>query len=278
MIVRRTVLLGFAVTACARADSTTPAQALMAFDERIGADGTLFAKSLHAAFRAHTGLDRILDRAQFPPRAAVIAHVAEAGRVVGSVGVVMGLERGPAQGVEHRFTHVYVQEAGQWYLAARHDALIVARSTAYAVEPPDKTNKASAAPAFVATTADERALLEANADATRTVLAADAATMRARLHPDYLVTTPEFKVYDRDGVADLFASGRIASDRFERTVESLTIIGDLGMVMGRELVVPKADTRSAPVLTHRRYSSFYVRENARWRQLARHAHVVRRTA
>ncbi len=288
MPLRLIVFLAFAGTSFSFA-TRLPAQAtaseisgLQAFDKHC-AIGLRVDDCLHPIFRLHAG-NAVFDKEGTLVREKrlpepISARNVEFVRVVQDVGVVMGSEtRTGATAKDLRFTHIHLREGRRWLLIARHEAEIVPRTTEFAVEPPGADSRPSAAPAAVPANADEAALLAANADSTKAVVASDAATMAVRLHPAYLVTTPEFKVYDRDGIVELFAKRRIDSDRFERTVESLTVARDLGFVMGRELVVPKPGTRSAPVLTHRRYSAFYVREATGWRQLARQAHVVRKSA
>jgi hypothetical protein len=197
-------------------------------------------------------------------------------RIAGAVAVVMGVEASEID-APWRYTHVYIRDEDKWLLAARHEAVIVrSRSAEYAIEPPSPGTIAPPPHAAAqAQSAAEAELLAAAEESTRVMFANDAAGMAARMHADYLVSTPEFRVYDRAGIVALFAARRIASESFERIPEHLAVLRDLGVVMGREVVLPLPGTRSAPVLTQRRYSMFYVRGSDDWMQLARQANVVR---
>jgi len=60
--------------------------------------------------------------------------------------------------------------------------------------------------------------------------------------------------------------------------EIVRVTGNVGIVMGRETFTPVVSSElgriygSVPL--QRRYTNIYVREQGRWKWLARHAHVV----
>lgn len=110
------------------------------------------------------------------------------------------------------------------------------------------------------------------------VVAGDAEAMRARAHPALRVNAPNGQVIDRDALLALLEAGDIATERFERVIEAITVTGDVGVVMGREILEPRASSlRGREFGTgalNRRYTNIYLRENGEWRFLARHANVV----
>jgi hypothetical protein len=257
--------------------SATPADVLIALD--VGGGRTPGSTALHPAFRINAVSNTVLSAAE-SARALTHRRVRRSPdyvRIADRVAVVMGVETSMEADTAWRYTHIYVRSDDRWLLAARHEAVIVlSRSAEYAIEPPSpETNTPPLATAALPQNLAEAELLTAAEESTRVMFANDAAAMAARMHPDYLVSTPEFRVYDRAGIAALFAARRIASERFERTPEYLAVEGDLGVVMGREMVLPLPGTRSAPIQTHRRYSMFYLHGPDGWLQLARQANVVR---
>lgn len=76
----------------------------------------------------------------------------------------------------------------------------------------------------------------------------------------------------------MLARGEIASDSFTRNIEGIAITGDVGVVMGSEIVTPAPDSelgRLHPGRTlHRRFTNIFLWEDGRWRFLARQASVV----
>ena len=70
----------------------------------------------------------------------------------------------------------------------------------------------------------------------------------------------------------------VGAEGFERTVESVTIRGDVGVVMGSEIFTPTAKSELGRTYgtrpLSRRYTNIYVLEHGKWKWLARHANVV----
>ena len=76
----------------------------------------------------------------------------------------------------------------------------------------------------------------------------------------------------------MMRGGQIGSEAFERTVESVTVSGDLGIVMGNEVFTPTAASELGRLYgarpLKRRYTNVYARRHGQWLWLARHANVV----
>jgi hypothetical protein len=92
------------------------------------------------------------------------------------------------------------------------------------------------------------------------------------------INAPTGRVLTREQFLAMMRNGQIGAENFERTVESVTVSGDVGVVMGSEVFTPTAQselgrTYGAVPLT-RRYTNVYVRVGGAWRWLARHANVV----
>lgn len=135
--------------------------------------------------------------------------------------------------------------------------------------------------ATVATPASDEAVLRAVDQRERDIVAArDVAAMAGLAHPKLTINAPVNRVLTREQLLSRLRSGEIASERFERVPESVTITGDVGIVMGRETVMPARSSElgriHGAVSLQRRYTNVYIRERGRWRWLARHANVVTR--
>ncbi|WP_254023935.1 nuclear transport factor 2 family protein [Mesorhizobium ventifaucium] len=106
----------------------------------------------------------------------------------------------------------------------------------------------------------------------------DPDAMAAIQHPNYLGNAPNNRVVDGEAVRSLMASGAIASDSLDRTIERIAITANVGVVMGRETIVATSGSISAEMFSggplERRFTNVYVWSDARWRLLARHANVI----
>jgi hypothetical protein len=97
-------------------------------------------------------------------------------------------------------------------------------------------------------------------------------------HPDLRINAPTNRVLTRDQFLAMMRNGQIGAEAFERTAESVTVSGHVGVVMGNEIFTPTAAselgrTYGVRPLT-RRYTNVYVLDGGRWKWLARQANVV----
>ncbi|UTP40858.1 nuclear transport factor 2 family protein [Phenylobacterium sp. LH3H17] len=137
---------------------------------------------------------------------------------------------------------------------------------------------AAQVPAAAPRTADETAVLEADARQRDAVAKSDLAAIAQIAHPNLRVNAPNNRILTRQDLIRMVGSGDIRNDVFERTPETVVITGDVGVVMGREVVYPGAASEQARMYgqktLNRRYTNIYLREGGAWRHLARHANVI----
>jgi len=136
----------------------------------------------------------------------------------------------------------------------------------------------AAVPAPAARSADERALLAADERQRLAVGSADIAAIEAISDANLRVNAPSNHILTREDLMRMVASGEIRNEVFERTLEDLVITGDVGVVMGHEVVVPGANSEQARMYgvrtLRRRYTNVYIRSGGTWRHLARHANII----
>ena len=134
------------------------------------------------------------------------------------------------------------------------------------------------APAAVAKSTEEAALLAFDERQRNAVGSANIQEIAAIAHPNLRVNTPTNTILTKEDMLRMVASGAVHNDVFLRTPEAVVITGDVGVVMGREEVVSGPVSDQAKMfgtkLLNRRYTNVYLREGGVWRHLARHAHVV----
>jgi len=136
----------------------------------------------------------------------------------------------------------------------------------------------AAAPAYTPANAGEAALIATDARQRTAVASVDLAAIAEIAHPNLRVNAPSNKILSREDLIAMVKSGAIRNEVFERTVEAVSITGDVGVVMGREVVLPAKGSEQAEMYgvkrLNRRFTNVYVRESGVWRHLARHANIV----
>lgn len=124
----------------------------------------------------------------------------------------------------------------------------------------------------------ESSLRAADAEQMRIIVEGDARSQEAFMHRNYILNGPSNRVLRKAVLVDMLASGKMASDHFERVIEGTAITGNVGIVMGSETVQPRAGSElgekfgSRPL--KRRFTNVFIFENGSWYFLARQASVV----
>lgn len=136
------------------------------------------------------------------------------------------------------------------------------------------------APSRIVTTGEisEASLRAADAEQMRIIVQADVEAQQTFMHPNYMINGPSNRVLHKDVLVDMLAHGKMGSDHFERVIEDLAITGNVGIVMGREVVHPiptsELGMRHGDKVLHRRFTNVFLFEDGKWRFLARQATIV----
>jgi len=138
---------------------------------------------------------------------------------------------------------------------------------------------AQATPAqSIARTVDERAVLAADARQRDAVASVDLSALRAISHRNLRVNAPSNRIISREDLVRMVGSGKIRNEVFERVPESVVVTGNIGVVMGSEVVFPGAASEQARMYgrstLNRRYTNIFLRDGSKWLHLARHANIV----
>jgi len=136
----------------------------------------------------------------------------------------------------------------------------------------------SAPPPSIARSADERAVLAADARQRDAVASVDLKALAAISHRNLRVNAAINRVLTRDDLLRMVGSGEIRNEVFERIPESVVVTGNVGVVMGHEVVFPGATSEQARIYgrktLNRRYTNVFLREGRTWLHLARQASVI----
>ena len=124
----------------------------------------------------------------------------------------------------------------------------------------------------------EAALAKLDLQQKDLVVKADAGGLAALSSPALTINAPTGRVLTREQFLAMMRNGQIGAENFERTVESVTLSGSTGVVMGSEVFTPTAQSELGrtygAVPLRRRYTNIYVRVGGAWRWFARHANVI----
>lgn len=135
-----------------------------------------------------------------------------------------------------------------------------------------------AATCLSATEVSDSSLRAADAEQMRIIVDGDATSQDALMHPNYILNGPSNRVLRKAVLVEMLAQGRMASERFERTIEGTAITGNVGIVMGSEIVRPRAGSELGQAFgvrdLKRRFTNVFIFEGGSWRFLARQASVI----
>lgn len=124
----------------------------------------------------------------------------------------------------------------------------------------------------------EANLRAADAEQMRIIVEEDAQAQQNFMHPNYIINGPMNVVKRKPEIIAMLARGQMASDSFTRKIEGIQITGDVGIVMGSEVVTPAPTSelgRKYPGQTlHRRFTNVFLWQGGRWWFLARQASVI----
>jgi Domain of unknown function (DUF4440) len=125
---------------------------------------------------------------------------------------------------------------------------------------------------------DEATLLAADAEQRRIIVEQDLDAQRRFMHDNYIINAPANRVLRKSDALAIMARGGNAAERFDRVIEGYQITGTVGIVMGREVVRPTADSQLGQQFgarpLSRRFTNVFLFESGRWVFLARHATVI----
>jgi ketosteroid isomerase-like protein len=120
----------------------------------------------------------------------------------------------------------------------------------------------------------EREVRRLDAQEADAVLRGDFALVDALWADDFIVNNPSNAVgFAREGRV---RTGVTVYSAFQRVPESVAVRGDVVIVMGREVVMPKAPSANAGRTLHRRYTNIWMKTAQGWKLTARHANVIAR--
>jgi hypothetical protein len=125
----------------------------------------------------------------------------------------------------------------------------------------------------------EEGLLAANRYQRSIIGGGDEQAFARFLHPNFTINGPNNLCGARDQILRLSQGGAFAQENCQTHIEKASITGNVGILMGNEVVTPADGSLLAAWFgtkpLRRRFTDVYVFEEAKWLFLARQASVVR---
>ena len=110
----------------------------------------------------------------------------------------------------------------------------------------------------------------------RAAVSDDHVAFAAMLADDLAVNNPQNGVSVRGATGQRSAAGQISYARYDRVIEYAGLRRDMVILMGEEIVLPKALATAPATEMHRRFTDLWKSIGGRWRLTARQATIIPR--
>lgn len=102
----------------------------------------------------------------------------------------------------------------------------------------------------------------------------DTATLFRLWGQDFVVNNPYNQIVTRPQILAFIRQGQIDYSTVKRVVERVTVVDNVAIAMGQEIVTPQRATAFAGKTETRRYTDVWLKTKAGWRLTARQASIV----
>ncbi len=106
------------------------------------------------------------------------------------------------------------------------------------------------------------------------ILKGDTTTLIKILSPKVVVNNPENTIVTFDQLIARIRTGKIDYASLERTIEKITMVENIAIVMGKEIVTPKGAAANAGKTVTRRFTNIWMKTEAGWKLTARQATII----
>ena len=110
---------------------------------------------------------------------------------------------------------------------------------------------------------------------TKAIMESDTITLAKIWAEDFHVNNPSNMIVNRSQVFQRIKSTFIKYSTYIQEPEYYGVFGDVVVVMGKETVVPIGDNPDKDKTITRRYTDVYKNINGEWKEIARHANIIR---
>jgi hypothetical protein len=91
---------------------------------------------------------------------------------------------------------------------------------------------------------------------------------------EFVVNNPYQQIVTVPQIFGFIRSGQIDYTTVERKVEKVTVVENIAISMGKEIVTPEKRTNFAGKTVTRQYTNIWIKRNNSWRMVARQATII----
>jgi hypothetical protein len=91
---------------------------------------------------------------------------------------------------------------------------------------------------------------------------------------EFVVNNPYQQIVTVPQIFGFIRSGQIDYTTVERKVEKVTVVENIAISMGKEIVTPEKKTNYAGKTVIRQYTNIWIKRNNSWRMVARQATII----
>ncbi|MBC9911561.1 nuclear transport factor 2 family protein [Chitinophaga varians] len=121
---------------------------------------------------------------------------------------------------------------------------------------------------------DEKEIRRLEQQEVAAIQQADTVTLLKLWSKDFVVNNPYGQIVTLPQILGFIRAGKIDYTTFERITERVTIVDNVAIAMGREIVTPEKATEYAGKKVTRQYTDVWMKTKAGWREIARQATIV----
>jgi ketosteroid isomerase-like protein len=102
----------------------------------------------------------------------------------------------------------------------------------------------------------------------------DTLTLMELFSPNLVVNAPINRVMAYAEVMALIREGKIDVGKVEKTIEKISIVDNIAIVMGKDLITAQGQMDHAGKIVTRRYTDIWMKQGDSWKLTARQATIV----
>jgi hypothetical protein len=106
------------------------------------------------------------------------------------------------------------------------------------------------------------------------ILKGDTATLLKLLSPQIAVYNPENNIVTFKAITERIKSGKINYSSFQRKIKHVSIVENIAIVMGTEIVTPQGTTTHAGKTVTRSFTNVWMKSAGSWKLTARQATIT----
>jgi hypothetical protein len=134
---------------------------------------------------------------------------------------------------------------------------------------PELLNDSGAIPNSAEAELEKLEKLEAKA-----LLNGDTAMLLKLMSPQLIVQNPQNAIVDRNQIMERVKTGKIKFQSFKRVIEKISVIQNIGIVMGEEIIIPHENTSNAGKVVTSRFMNIWIRTGNSWKLTARQTTII----